>query len=326
MLLCVLVWSGHVVAEEPDFTGFDAWLEKTRADAIAAGISEATVDAAFAGLEPDPRVIGFDRRQPEFTQTFEQYLTARVTESRIRMAREFLDSEADLLARIGDHYGVEPQYIVSFWGLESAFGRIQGKYSVIRSVATLAFDPRRTTFFTNQLMDALRILDEGHITPEKFVGGWAGAMGQNQFIPSSFLAYAQDFDGDGRKNIWSSRADVFASIAYYLKKNGWKEGAGWGLPATLPAGFQTASLMPESTPRGCRAFRHHTSKRSVADWQSMGVTPASEAAGEHALLVPDEGELRSYLVRGNFSVILRYNCANKYAVSVGLLADAALGE
>lgn len=308
---------------EPDFKGFDEWLAKTAIEAQRRGISKKTVDLAFAGLEPDARVIGFDRKQPEFVQTFDEYLEARVTEYRIDRAREFFLQEQKLLLEIAGKYDVDPQYLVAFWGLESSFGRYQGKYSIVRSLATLGFDARRSTFFTEELFKALQILEEGHVSPEEFVGGWAGAMGQNQFMPSSFLNYAADFDGDGKKNIWSSRADVWASIANYLHMNGWKKGAGWGTRVDLPGDLDLEKLRPETVGSRCRALRHHTRKLPLRDWKALGVKPTSSLKDSqvYALVIPDDGVKVSYMVGGNFRTILSYNCANKYAVSVGLLAD-----
>jgi len=312
-------------AGDVDFTGFDAWLAGFRERAIREGIRPETVAAAFADIEPDPRVIEFDRRQPEFVQTFNEYLQARVTPDRIAQAREFLVSENDLLARVSARYGVEPEFIVAFWGLESAFGKYQGKYQVVRSLATLAYDARRSAFFTKELLEALRILDEGHVTPDGFVGGWAGAMGQNQFIPSSFRRFAQDFDGDGRKNIWTSRADVFASIANYLHESGWKQGAGWGARVTLPDGFDVNAVKRDKPPAGCRAMRDHTRAYKPAEWRSRGIdVPARLDDGRTwAMIIPDDGDRVTWVVGGNYRRILDYNCANKYAVSIGWLADLA---
>ena len=323
LFVLFLFFPGVLFAEEsrPDFR---TWLDGIKAEALSRGISEETV-SLLDDLEPDDRVIGFDRRQPEFVQTFDEYLEARVTDYRIRIAREKFAEHREALEDIGAHYGVEPQYLVAFWGLESSFGRYQGKYSILRSLATLAYDPRRTTFFTGELFSALQILDEGHIPPDEFVGGWAGAMGQNQFLPSSFLRYAQDFDGDGKKNIWSNEVDVWASIANYLRTEGWREGAGWGTEVTLTESIDHDSLRPESVPRSCRALRHHTKRMSIDDWKTLGVEPEhSLPQGEWALVIPGEGDVSHWAVGGNFRTILHYNCANKYAVSVGLLADAII--
>ncbi len=315
--------SGVDEKKQPDFSGFDEWLQTTAKEARAKGIRPETIEMAFRDLEPDPRVIRFDRKQPEFVQTFDQYLEARVTPGRVRQARDYYQKEQALLQEIAAGYQVDPEFLVAFWGLESSFGRYQGKYSIIRSLATLGYDPRRSTFFTKELFKALQILDEGHVAPEEFVGGWAGAMGQNQFMPSSFLNYAADFDGDGKKNIWSSRADVWASIANYLHKNGWKKGKGWGAGVTIPEDLDIASLMPQQKSKGCRALRHHTVKKTPGEWQALGLSPDRDliAKQKYALLVPDKGVTSSFLVGGNFRTILSYNCANKYAVSVGLLAE-----
>lgn len=320
LLVPVMLVSALSVAAEPP--SFDDWLAGVRSQAIEQGLSEQVVTQALTDIEPDPRVIRFDRNQPEFVQSFEEYLDQRVSSDKIAMAREHYQQALPRLQAIADHYGVDPEYLISFWGLESSFGRYQGKYSVVRSLATLGYDPRRSEFFTRQLFAALKILDEGHVaTPDELVGGWAGAMGQNQFIPTSFLNYAQDFDGDGRKNIWTSQDDVWASIAYYLQSNNWQQGAVWGDRVEVPAGFDFESLMPDSLPTGCRALRYHTRRMSIEEWQSRGVVPDKELSGQYALLVPAKGEQTSYLVGGNFRAILSYNCANKYAVSVGLLAD-----
>ncbi len=317
MILALMCPAASVVAKDNPVP-FEAWLSEIRTEAKERGYSASTL-AALDELTRDNRVIGFDRRQPEFTQSFDEYLTARVSKSRIESARRLYTENRVTLEKVARHYGVDAEYLVAFWGLESSFGRYQGKYSVLRSLATLAHDPRRSRFFTRELMSALQILDEGHIEPEKFVGGWAGAMGQNQFMPSSFLNYAQDFDGDGRKNIWSSQEDVWASIAYYLRKNGWRAGQGWGSRVEIPEGL---TITPDPNPRkGCRAYRHHTTKQPLASWLLRGVAVQNEVLdGKYALLVPDPDD-SNYLVGGNFGTILSYNCANKYAVSVGLLAD-----
>jgi membrane-bound lytic murein transglycosylase B len=300
---------------------FENYLERVKARAVTEGIAAATVDMAFSDLERDERVIGFDRRQPEFVQTFDEYLEARVTDYRRNRGVELFRQHEALLARIAAEYKVDPEYLVAFWGLETNFGQYQGKYSIVRSLATLGHDPRRSTFFTNELVNALRILDEGHISPEKFVGAWAGAMGQAQFMPSSFLNFAQDFDGDGRKDIWASEADVFASIANYLALAGWKPGAGWG---TSVSGLHIdwSSLKDPEPETRCRALRHHSVKKPLSDWQELGVSASGlRDDQDYALFLKSDDAADGYLVGGNFRAILSYNCANKYAVSVGLLAD-----
>ena len=336
-LLAVFLFAASAaVRAETDTAGdqdqsWVAYLDRVAQEAIREGVSPATIETAFNSLEPDERVIGFDRRQPEFVQTFEEYLVARVTDFRQREGRRLYREHQALLQEIGAAYGVDPEYIVAFWGLETSFGRYQGKYSIIRSLATLGFDQRRSAFFTAELIKALHILDEGHVAPDQFVGAWAGAMGQGQFMPSSFLRFAVDYDGDGRKDIWSNQADVFASIANYLKQAGWKSGAGWGTRVNYDASLQPGDLKPETRDTSCRALKHHTKQLPLSDWRNLGVSwEQSPGVGDDnslwALIVPDGDQTNSYLVGGNFRTILRYNCANKYAVSVGLLAEAITQE
>jgi len=299
---------------------FKQWLAGIQEQARVAGVSESTV-ALLNDLEPDPRVLRFDRRQPEFTQTFEEYLASRVTQYRIDTAKKYYLEHRSELERIAADYQVDAPYLVAFWGVESNFGQYQGKYSIIRSLATLGHDERRSAFFTKELMTALTILDEGHIEADKFVGGWAGAMGQNQFMPSSFLNYAQDYDKDGQKNIWSDTGDVWASIANYLKQNRWRQNSSWGMAVTLSSSIDFEALRPEKVRAGCRAYRHHTKVLSVDEWQAKGVKLPAGVEGKFAMVIPEQNETNAYLVGPNFGGILAYNCANKYAVSVGLLAD-----
>ena len=255
-------------------------------------------------------------------QTFEEYLTARVTNFRKNEGRRLFKLHQPLLDEVAGLYDVDPEYIVAFWGLETSFGRYQGKYNIIRSLATLGHDQRRAAFFTAELLKALQILDEQHVSPEAFVGAWAGAMGQSQFMPSSFLRFAVDHDGDGRKDIWSNKADVFASIANYLNKAGWKKGAGWGGPASFNT-LDFASLKPLEVDPSCRALKRHSRKMSIVSWKELGVVPLVQLADQtYALISPEAGASSGYLVGGNYRAILNYNCADKYAVSVGLMSEA----
>ena len=317
-------WATNGVADRTadGAESFDDYLVKVRSAAIGNGIASETVDAAFRGLTRDERVIGYDRKQPEFVQTFDEYLTARVTNFRKQEGRKLFKLHQPLLDEVAGLYGVDPEYIVAFWGLETSFGRYQGKYSIIRSLATLGHDQRRAAFFTAELLKALQILDEQHVAPEAFVGAWAGAMGQSQFMPSSFLRFAVDHDGDGRKDIWSNNADVFASIANYLNKAGWKRGAGWGGPASFDT-LDFVSLKPLNIDPSCRALKHHSRKMSISNWKDLGVVPGVQLVDQpYALVSPEAGANSGYLVGGNYRAILNYNCANKYAVSVGLMSEA----
>jgi len=203
---------------------FDEWLAGVRAEALTLGIKQATLDVALTGLEPVPTVIQRDRTQAEIVQTLDEYLKARVTPRVARTAQSMRKTHVRVLEQVSKKYGVPQGIIVAIWGLESNFGRFSGVRPTIATLATLAYDPRRSTLFRRELFDALRILDSGDVEPSALRGSWAGALGQPQFMPSSYLQYARDFDGDGRKDIWSSSADVFASIAYYLQQHGWERG------------------------------------------------------------------------------------------------------
>lgn len=200
---------------------FGLWLNELRAEATARGIRAATLDAALSGIQPDPNIVELDRKQPESTLTYKQYLKRVLPKSRIAKAKQLYRENLSLLRRIGAQYGVQPQYIVALWGMESSFGENTGGYNVIEALATLAYDGRRSNYFRGELLDALTILDQGHIATQNMTGSWAGAMGQCQFMPKSFLRFAVDADGDGHKDIWRNKADVFASIANYLHREGW---------------------------------------------------------------------------------------------------------
>ena len=293
---------------------FDAWLEGVRAEARQKGISDATVQAALTGIQPIPRVIELDRRQPEFTLTFAQYLDRVVPQSRIDKGREKMREHRELLTRIEGQFGVPARQIVALWGIETDFGRVTGGFKVIPALATLAHDGRRSAFFRKELMDALQIVDDGHIDAERMLGSWAGAMGQNQFMPSSFRAYAIDYTGDGKRDIWTTLPDVFASIANYLSRVGWKSDQTWGRAVTLPAGFD-ASLAEKKV------------KRPISAWQEIGVRradggalPARDLSAQIVLPAGTDGP--AYMVYDNFEAILKWNRSTYFAVAAGTLADA----
>ena len=300
---------------------FKEYLVYVREKALEAGISEDIINQEFVQLEPDPRVLALDRRQPEFVQTTGSYLKARLSEKRISNGRNLKQRFSQELLAVERSYKVDSNYIVAFWGLETNYGRYQGKYSVIRSLATLGHDPRRNSFFTRELISALKILDEGHVKSGSFVGAWAGAMGQSQFMPSSFFGYAQDFDGDGKKDIWNSELDVFASIANYLRKNGWVYSDLWGKKVNVSNEIYDR-FPPTLGKSGCRAMKHHSAPFPLTHWINLGIDPGKLSKDKnYALLRLSDTFDQTYLVGKNFETILQYNCANKYAVSVGLLAD-----
>ena len=235
IMILVLVSSVNVAfARETKMESFQEWLNGVRKEARAAGVSDKVLDRAFRDLKPIPRIIELDRSQPESKLTLNQYLDRIVSGKTIWDGRRLYREHRELLNKISDQYGVEPQYIVALWGIETRYGRITGGYPVIAALATLAYDGRRSAFFRAELIRALKILEEGHIAFEDMDGSWAGAMGQVQFMPSSFVTYAVDYDGDGRTDIWDNVSDALASAANYLSKSGWARNQGWG------GGSQTA--------------------------------------------------------------------------------------
>lgn len=292
---------------------FTEWLQGVRQQAASQGVSQQTLDAALAGIQLDQKVLDLDRSQPEFTITFAQYVAKTVTKQRINQGRKLLDEYRPLLDKIGQAYGVQPQFIVALWGVESDFGRFTGGYSVVESLATLAYGSTRQEMFRSELLDALIILQQKNITPEAMTGSWAGAMGQPQFMPSSYLKYAVDYTGDGKRDIWTDQADVFASIANYLAASGWRRDLGWGQPVRLPPG------LPES-------YIGWKNDRPMSEWQRLGLrnsdgSPLPMTAEPMALVAPDGLAGPAWLTTSNFKVIMKWNRSTYFATSVGLLAD-----
>ncbi|MSO85864.1 MAG: lytic murein transglycosylase [Rhodospirillales bacterium] len=292
---------------------FAEWLQGLRADARLAGIRDATFDRALAGVEPIPRVIELDRRQPEFTLTFREYMDRVVPPARVEKGRQQLNENRRLLDEISAKYGVQGRFLVAFWGVETDFGRQTGGFPVVAALATLAYDGRRSAYFRKELIFALEIVERGHVTPERMIGSWAGAMGQAQFMPSSFRSYAIDHDGDGRIDLWNSRPDVLASAANYLKRSGWKGDETWGRPVNLPEGFD-----PRLTGTGV--------VKTLAEWSALGIaradgTPLS-ARPLKASVVRAEGDKGpAFLVYDNYRTILKWNRSTFFAIAVGSLAD-----
>jgi membrane-bound lytic murein transglycosylase B len=291
---------------------FDAWLADLRTEALAKGISQATLDSALSRLQPLPRVIELERSQPEFKLTVQEYLDRVVTDSRVEKGREALEENHTLLTKVYDRYGVQPSILVALWGIETDFGRSVGGYPVIDAVATLAYEGRRTAFFRQELLEALRIVDQGHISPDKMMGSWAGAMGQLQFMPSSFLAFAVDYDGNGRVDLWNSLPDVFASAANYLSRAGWVKDETWGWEVSLPKGFDASSAGPDV-------------RKSLADWKALGVQDSKKNGSDASLLwsvVEPEGKKGpAYLTNNNYRALLKWNRSHHFAVAAGTLSD-----
>ena len=300
---------------------FSEWLVGLRAEALSKGISAATLDATLTGLEPIPRVIELDRRQPEFTWTFRKYMESLVNEQRVEKGKIKLSENARLLNTIGKKYGIQPRFLVAFWGLETDFGRLaEGYFSTIAALATLAHDGRRSAFFREQLLTALKIIDQGHITPKRMKGSWAGAMGHFQFIPTTFDAYATDYDGDGKIDIWGNQGDAYASAANFLTKSGWKADEIWGREVVLPTDFDfnLASMKV---------------RKPLADWQALGVRkvgganlpmPANSTMTA-SIVAPAGAQGPAFLVYGNFRTIMVWNRSIFYALGIGQLADRLVG-
>ncbi len=309
-----VIAAAALTAPAEEAPGFDQWLSDLRAEALLQGIGSATLDRALSGVQPIPRVIELDRRQPESRQTFRQYLDRTVPSARVTAGRRLQATHHPLLAEIAERYGVPPSVIVALWGIESDFGRHSGGYGIVPALATLAYEGRRGSFFRGELLAALRILDQEQIGVENFRGSWAGAMGQCQFMPSSFAEFAVDYDGDGKRDIWSSPADVFASTANYLVKAGWEPQRTWGRVVVLPDGFDT-SLAGLAT------------KKSLGEWQQLGVRRVAggnlpEVADVSAsLILPDGPGGPAYLVYKNFEVLLDWNRSTYFGLAVGILSD-----
>lgn len=293
-------------------SNFQTFLGGIREEAQRHGISRAILDQAFANLQPNPRVIQLDRKQPEFTMTWDQYRARVISDQRIADGRIAARGNAALLRSIQDKFGVDSRVIAGIWGLESHFGTKTGGFHVIEALATLAFDGRRASFFRAELLAALRILENHDISVDRMTGSYAGAMGQPQFMPTSFTRLAVDFDGDGRKDIWNSRADALASIANYLQKSGWKKGESWGQEVVLPTNLPTSLV-----------GRNH--RRSLTDWRNMGIQligePHADSAAISAIIQPDGQGKPAFLVYTNFAAIRRYNPSDFYALAVGLIGD-----
>jgi membrane-bound lytic murein transglycosylase B len=285
--------------------------------ASEAGISKQAIDAALSSLQFEQRVLDLDRRQPEFTDTLANYLSSRVTSARIEEGRKLMRVHRRILQRAADRFGVQPQYLLAFWGLETNFGSNLGKIPTLSSLGTLACDERRSEFFTAEFLEALRLLERGHVEQSAMIGSWAGAMGHTQFMPSTYVRYALDGDGDGRIDLWRSVPDAMLSAANFLNSLGWQRNVRWGREVKLPQQFDYSL-----------AGLDHT--RPVAEWRDAGITdakgkqlPASDI--DAALIVPSGHRGPAFLVYENFRVIMGWNRSQYYALSVGLLADAIAG-
>ncbi|MTD25705.1 lytic murein transglycosylase [Erwinia sorbitola] len=299
---------------------FPGYIEQLKAQARQQGFDDATIETAFTGVHFVDRVIKADRGQLENKVTLSDYLNRVLTPEKIAQGRDYLQQYQNQLQPIANASGVQAHYIVALWALESHFGNIQGREEVVSALATLAFEGRREAFFTKELMAALRIIQNQQMTAAELKGSWAGAMGQSQFMPSSFLNYGKDGDGDGKIDIWNNLDDVFASTANYLQREGWRAGQGWGVEVTLPAGFdaQQAGLKTSQA-------------KSPAQWLQAGVQvmhPENNSnSGQRAWIVtPQDGDGRSFMVYDNFRTLMRWNRSYYFAISIGMMADAITAQ
>ncbi|EKO3792992.1 lytic murein transglycosylase [Vibrio metschnikovii] len=296
---------------------FEQYLEGLKQQARQEGISEQILAEAFANVEYRPRAVTADRNQPERRLTLDEYIPRAVPDWKVKQAQALYEKHYDELQRIGKQYGVQPRFIVALWGVESNFGSFTGNFPVIDALSTMAYDGRREEFFRKETMAALQILQQGHITVDEMKGSWAGAMGQCQFMPSSFLAFAADGDGDGKKDIWGTKADVFASTANYLSKSGWDDRYTWGRQVKIPANFDKA-LEGRQAEKG----------KLLREWSELGITrydgqplPQLKEDIKAWLIMPDDESGRIYLVYNNYNVLMKWNRSHYFALAVSHLAD-----
>ncbi|NKB71799.1 MAG: lytic murein transglycosylase [Candidatus Latescibacteria bacterium] len=312
LVIAFFTGSLSTTVEADSHPPFADWLAQLRQEALDQGISAATLDAAFKDLQPVQRVLELDRNQPEFKSTLDDYLRRVVSAGRVEKGRRLWAENRAQLQEIGQRYGVQPRFLVALWGIESSYGSYMGKMPVVSSLATLAHDPRRAKFFRAELLAALHILDEGHTSLDKMVGSWAGAIGQVQFLPTLFRRYAVDYDGDGRRDIWGTRVDAWASAAAFLVDSGWSDEQTWGRRVQLPEGFDKDLI-------GLKV------RRDLSQWQELGVRRADgrdlpKRSLEASLVEPRNGGGQVFMVYGNYRVLLKWNRSNAFAIAVGQLA------
>jgi len=307
--------------------GFANYVVELKAEALSKGFSQALIDESFANVKFHKRAVKADRAQPENVETLDTYLPKRVPKWKVDKARALYKEHKVLLTQIGDKYQVQPRFIVALWGLETNFGKFTGGYNVVSALSTLAYEGRREVFFKKQLMAALTILEQGHISSDNMKGSWAGAMGQNQFMPTSFLSYAVDGDGDGKKDIWQNKTDVFSSMANYLQKEGWNDELTWGRQVKLPKDFDYTLAIPKNTgsrKNWLKAWAE--TERTLSQWQALGVRRADgtnlpTVDIKAALVFPDDKNGRVYLAYDNYKSLMHWNLSYYFVSSVGHLSD-----
>lgn len=320
------------VQARSDKGSFEQYAASLKQEALDKGYSKTLINEVFASLKHYKSAVVADKKQPEFTETLDTYLPKRISKQRIALARKYYKEYQQELEAIGQKYGVQPRFIVALWGLESSFGKFMGNYSVPSALATMAYDGRREAFFKSEFFLALDILQQGHVKLADMKGSWAGAMGQSQFMPSAFMSYAQDGDGDGHINIWQSRTDAFASIANYLKTRGWDSSQTWGREVKVPNNFDFSYVIPKGSKDRTQWLQWWAkSERSLAAWQSLGVrTTEGKALPQRdikaALVMPDDEQGRVYLAYSNYQTLMHWNRSYYFVTSVGYLADLIVAE
>ena len=318
LFILIFLFSNSKVIFAAETEDFPIWLSNFQQKALELGITKQTLDLSFKDVEPNKRVIELDQRQPEFTITLDEYLNNTTPKSRVNKGKKLYSQNKDLLKKISDEFGVQPRFLLALWGIETSFGQYTGSFNVIRSLATLSFDLRRREYFTGELINALKIIDEGHTNPETMDGSWAGAMGQCQFMPTSFIDYAIDFDNDGKKDIWNTIPDVLASAANYLSSSGWDDNQTWGREVTIVNNIEE-SLITTS------ARKVEVSKK-LSYWSKLGVrnldgTDMPDVDIDSYLVFPDGPDGRKFIVYENFKTILKWNRSLFFGLAVGRLSD-----
>ena len=313
-ILVFFIATTNLLSNELDYP---VWLEKFKIRAEKSGISKKTIDETLNQVKIIPRVVELDRNQPEFRLTLSQYLNNVVSKKRTQKGISKIRENWILLENVSKKYKVQPRFIVALWGIETDYGRISGGFPVIDSLVTLAYDGRRGRYFSKELLNALKIIDEGHISYEEMMGSWAGAMGQTQFMPSSFLSYAEDYNNDGKKDIWKTKEDALASAANYLSKLKWDNNETWGREVIVNDNFYLTD--EELTLKN---------KKKINEWQALGVRridgtdlPKKNIEG-YLIKINDNNKTRYFLVYKNFKKILKWNTSNYFAIAVGILSDS----
>ncbi len=317
LVLSILVGIG-ISSSLPVFANkisFDDYVQELKKESVEKGFDKALVDEAFSNLTFRERAVKADRNQPEKRLTLDEYIPRAVPDWKVKKARQLYKENYEDLQRLGKLYGVQPRFIVALWGVESNFGSLMGNFNVIEALTTMAYEGRREEFFKGEVFEALKIIQEGHITLDKMKGSWAGAMGQCQFMPSSFVSYAKDGNNDGKKDIWGTKADVFASTANYLSDAGWNDKYTWGREVSVPKNL-SESLIGLKEAQG----------KTLSEWQALGVRRSNGDALPKVdikawLIAPDDEKGRRYLVYGNYQSLMKWNRSHYFAVAVSHLAD-----